>query len=204
MISKILLVFLFFSFNSFSKQTIHQEVTFSAGITMVSFTEYEKTFTGDNVEAPFSGTVTALSMEGNYKFRADLKKAYYLNIVTPLIPASTGNYFRAGGGVEFYINTMSNNLSLEYSGTAVRFEPRMRYYWNIDGGLAYLSYNTLSAKKNDFMFEVGGGGGLIYKMNDKYTFRASAAANMGIGVVVSGFNIRLFGGVVFPFDLFEW
>jgi hypothetical protein len=206
MISRSYIILFFIAFISFktrAKQIIHQEVTFSVGMAMVSFAEYEKSFVGDNVEEPFAGSVTALSLEGHYKFKSNLKKAYYMNIVAPLIPSATGNYFRVGGGVEFYLNTMSNNLSLMYSGTQVKFEPRMRYFWGIDGGLAYLSYNTLTSKKNDFMFEIGGTSGLIYKMNDKYTIRASLAANLGMGVIVSGFNLRFFGGLVFPFDLFD-
>lgn len=188
---------LFISNHSFSSDLFHDEFTASTGLAMISFTEGEKSIQGENVQEAASGTVTAMSLNVQYKMAEDFKKSYYISATFPLLPSAEGTYIAFGGGMEYYFNDVGAKVGLFNSGTTINFTPNFRYFIGAEVGGGYLVYNTESAKKSDALFEIGGNGGIVYSMSDSWAIKAVLGVMKGSGVVTSTLGIRAFVGATF-------
>lgn len=190
------------SFNIYANEIVFDELTFSAGMVNTSWAESEKTFEGDNISEPESGTSSNIVGDIHYKFSSVKKMAYFVHATFPLIEDASSTYMSGGAGIEFYFSDLSSKIAMEYDGTTIQFLPKFRYFWGVFVDGASLIYTTEEEKKSDILVEIGALAGATYSMNDKYTFRAVLSAAKSAGIVTSGISTRfLLGGTIF-LDLF--
>ena len=169
------------------------------GMANISFTENQTTLQGPNQTVPFSGSVSSISGSLHYRFLTVDRKAFYSQFTFPLMGGSTGTYLAGGAGMEYYWGSMSSKASLSDSTTSLVLSPTMRYFVLSQLNIGYLSYTTLTAKKNDTLMEIELGGGLS-KAFTKWTLRAQASMARGIGVTTTTMGMKLFFGGIFFLD----
>jgi hypothetical protein len=188
-------LFIFFIPSVFATETIYEEVTYSLGMSNVSFSETDSGLKGENVEKPYSGSVSSINGQLLWKFKPGLEKSYFLSAQVPLLSTITGAYFNAGGGAEFYFGESGGaKMSLSNSGTTIKMNPQRRLFWGLTGDVGYLSYVTKTAKKTDILVEVGALLGISYQLNEKWNIRSTLGAARGIGVVTTSMNVNAFFG----------
>jgi hypothetical protein len=196
------LVFILFSLSISAEEKFFKETSFTIGMANISFAEQAKTLEGDNVDEPASGSSSIISGNVKFDFMHKIDKNFYASATFPLLPAPDVTYFGAGLGVVFYLNNLSTKLGLQHSGTTVKFLPKFRYYWGVEVGGGFLSYQTESAKKSDFLFEFGPMGGLKYAFTDKYILETNIIIKRGTGVVTDSLNVFILLGGTFFLDWF--
>ena len=174
-----------------------QELAYSVGAVNASYAEGSGNLSGENVQKPASGSVMSISGSVNWKFKPGMERSYYLNGTFPLIPNPQGSYFGVHLGMESYFGSMGSRLRLNNAGTTLRLKPGNNYFWAIEGGVGYLAYSTVSAKKTDLLLDIGGLLGMNYKYNEKWQLRMTAGLGRGTGVVTTVMEMKLFAGVTY-------
>lgn len=164
----------------------------------VSFTETQTTLSGPNQTTPSSGSVMSISGMLHYRFLTNGKRAFYSQLTFPLM-ASQGSYLNGGVGMEYYWGENSARNTLQDSTTTLSISPVARFFALGQINLAYLAYDTLTAKKSDTLLEIELGGG-ISRQFSKFTLRAQAGMARGVGVTTSTMGMKLFAGATFFFD----
>lgn len=166
------------------------------GMANVSFTEGEAALQGENQIVPASGSVASISGMLHYRFKSQGTRAWYGQFTFPLI-AGEGTYLSGGGGMEFYWGQTPSRTILQDATTSLVLSPVSRYFTFLELNLGYIAYNTETAKKNDTLLELGGGGGLSRKVGN-WTLRVQAGVARGVGVVTSTMGMKfLIGGTFF-------
>lgn len=151
---------------------------------------------GENQVVPASGSVASISGMLHYRFKSMGNRAWYGQFTFPLITGE-GTYISAGGGMEFYWGEAHSRTILQDATTSLVLSPVSRYFTYLELNLGYLAYTTETAKKNDTLLELGGGGGLSRRVG-KWTLRAQLGAARGVGVITSTIGMKfLFGGTFF-------
>ena len=181
----------------FAETKMLNELSTSLGIVIVNYAENEKSIEGENVSEAASGSISTINASISYKIPSGLRRAFSVTGSVPLLPSSEGSYLSLQGGYEFYFTDLGSELELYNSGTSLKVSPRLRYYAAAELGAGFLTYNTLSATKTDILFEMGGSGGLMYKVSKKINLKTSVGVYRGTGVVTSGFIIKAFVGGIF-------
>ena len=173
------------------------EFSVMMGMANISFTESQSALNGPNQQTPASGSVASISGMLHYRFRTDGNKAWYGQFTFPLM-ASQGTYFSSGGGLEYYFgNSNAAKVILQDATTSLSITPVTRYF--LLGGLniAYISYLTDTAKKNDTLLEIDLGGGVSRRF-EKWTFRVQAQIARGIGISTTTLGMKaMVGGIYF-------
>lgn len=167
------------------------------GMASISFTENESKATGPNKKEAASGSVSGINGSLHYRFLQYEKIVYFGQFSFPLL-ASEGTYLAAGGGAEYYFGKgAASKLVLRDSMTSLIITPVMRYFAYGGLNLAYISYDTETAKKNDTLVELELGGGLSRKFS-KFTLRAQAGFARGVGVATATTGLKaMFGGIFY-------
>lgn len=161
----------------------------------VSFAENEGTQTGPNKPVAASGSVAGISGQIHYRFKTTGRTAWYTQATFPLM-AGEGTYLSGGGGLEYYWGTPARSVLKDLT-TSFTVTPTFRYFLNVGVNLGYIAYNTETAKKNDTLIEVEGGGGITYKFNS-WTLRAQAGMARGTGIVTNTMGMKaMIGGTFF-------
>ena len=169
------------------------------GMTNISFTENESKITGPNKKEAASGSVSGINGLLHYRFLQYEKIVWFGQFSFPLM-ASEGLYLGAGGGIEYYFGQgAASKLVLQDSITSLIITPVMRYFAYSGLNLAYISYDTPTAKKNDTMVEIELGGGISRKFS-KFTLRAQAGFARGVGVATSTTGLKAMVGGIFFLD----
>ncbi|MFZ4713674.1 MAG: hypothetical protein ACOYL6_08185 [Bacteriovoracaceae bacterium] len=182
-------------------ETIYDEITFSMGMSNVSFSETDSGLTGENVTDPYAGGVSSMNGQILWKFKPGLERSFFFTAQVPLLSTAAGAYFNGGGGAEFYFGEAGSKVSLSNSGTSIKMTPRKRFFWGVEGDLAYLSYVTKTSKKTDLLVEIGPFIGMAYQVSENWNLRSSLGVSRGIGVVTTSMNMHLFiGGTMFIGD----
>lgn len=122
--------------------------------------------------------------------------AWYGQFTFPLM-ASQGSYLSGGGGVEYYFGKNPAKIILQDATTSFILSPVTRYF--VMGGLnmAYISYLTETAKKNDTLLEIDLGGGMSRRF-DKWTLRLQGGIARGVGVATTTMGMKaMIGGIFF-------
>jgi hypothetical protein len=197
-----IIVFIFsicFSFNLFAQtETVTDELTFSTGMTSLSYTETSTELSGDNIAERTSGSLSSITGRLSYKFMTRPNYAFYITGSFPMLSSNTGSYFNAAVGVEFFLNELGHQTTLALQGKEIKLTPTLRYYIGVEGGGAYFTYFTDTAKKQDYGLELTATGGMIYNINKKWSLKGDLAASRGIGPATSSFVTKFFlGGVMF-------
>jgi hypothetical protein len=180
---------------AFGKEFI-EEITYSVGMVNASYAENEGTLTGQNVSEAASGSISSISGNVLWKFLPGIDKSVYLSGTFPLMVNPQGSYFGAHSGIEFYFgNKMGSRMRMENSGTTIRIKPGNYYFWGLEGGVAYLAYSTLTAKKTDILLDLGAFAGGTYLINDNWQLRGQAGFSRGTGVQTTVTEMKFFVGV---------
>jgi hypothetical protein len=175
-----------------------KELSFLVGMANISFTEAQSTLSGPNQTVASSGSVAAISGMLHYRFLTSGKRAFYSQFTFPMM-GGEGSYLSGGAGMEYYWGENSARNTLHDSTTTLAISPVMRFFALGQLNLAYLAYNTLSAKKSDTLLELELGGGLSRQFS-KFTLRAQAGIARGVGVTTTTMGMKLFVGATFFFE----
>lgn len=166
------------------------------GMANVSFSESQSTLQGPNQTIPFSGSISNIVGQLHYRFLTEGRKAFYTQFTFPLM-ASTGSYLSGGAGMEYYWGQASARSTLTDANSSLMISPITRYFALFQLNMGYISYNTLTAKKNDTLVEIELGGGLSRQFS-KWTLRAQASMARGVGVTTNTMGMKvLLGGIFF-------
>jgi hypothetical protein len=196
-------IFIFMTFSPLlmAGEKIEEEISYNIGLVNASFAENQTSLTGKNVTTPASGSVSSISGQVSYKFSPGLSNSYYFNGTFPLLPNPQGTYFGAHIGSEFYFGSSSGSkVNYINSGTSIKLKPKNLYFWSLEGGLGYLVYQTLTAKKSDLLLDIGANLGMLYSLSAKWRLRATAGVARGTGVATTTMEIKPFVGFVFFID----
>jgi hypothetical protein len=197
------LILISFSQMVLSDSKIPGVFTFSLGAISTNFSENPDQLksTDDTAttttETPYTGTASAMPIVVGYEHFPNLKRAYFIRGVGPLLGSTPDRYFSVTGGVNFYFGHIGSNAVVRDFNFEMRIVPKFRYYAGPSIGVAYLVYNTKSATKNDTIFEIGGHGGVLYTINPIWGLRAELGAARGIGVLVSATIIKILLGATY-------
>jgi hypothetical protein len=167
-------------------------------MTNISFAEGESNLSGENQTEPASGAVSGISGMLHYKFKTQKTRVWYAQFTFPIM-AGQGSYLSGGGGMEFYWGQTASRTMLKDATTSLVLSPVTRYFTFAEMNIGYLAYLTETAKKNDTMLEIGGGGGLLRKF-DKWTLRAQAGIARGVGIVTTTMGMKVMVGGTFFLD----
>lgn len=167
------------------------------GMTNISFAESQSSLSGPNQKEAASGSVASISGMLHYRFKAGEKTAWFGQFTFPLM-AGEGTYLSGGGGMEYYFgNSNTARITLQDATTSFTLSPITRYFLSGSMNMAYISYLTETAKKNDTMLELELGGGASRRF-DKWTLRAQAGLARGIGVATTTMGMKaMIGGIFF-------
>ncbi len=189
-----------FSQELWADANIPGQFTFALGSISVNYTENPDqlkatdTTTTTTAATPYAGTASAMPIAVTYEYFPNLKRAYFVKAVGPLMGSTPDRYYSAIGGVNFFFGKVATMAVVSDMNFEMKLVPKMRYYAGPTIGLGYLVYNTKSATKNDTMFEIGGQGGVIYSLGPKWALRGEVGAARGIGVLVSSTIIKILLG----------
>jgi hypothetical protein len=173
-----------------------QEFSFSVGMANISFTEGDSSLEGPNQVEAASGAVASIAGQLHYRFRTDDRKAWYSQFTFPLM-ATQGTYMSGGAGMEYYWSKAPARITLSDATTSFVISPVTRYFALVGINVANISYLTPTAKKNDTLFEIEGGGGMSRRFN-KFTLRVSGGMARGVGIVTSTMGMKaMIGGIFF-------
>lgn len=169
------------------------------GMANVGFTETQAALSGPNQQTPASGSVASISGQLHYRFRTDGRKAWYGQFTFPLM-GGEGTYLSGGAGMEYYFGKSSPaRIVLQDTTTSFTISPVMRYFAYGGLNMAYISYLTETAKKNDTLLEIDLGGGLSRRFNS-WTLRAQAGIGRGVGVATTTMGMKAMVGGIFFLD----
>lgn len=175
------------------------EITFAVGMANIGFTENQSSLSGANVKEAASGSVASISGMLHYRFKSDDRKAWYGQFTFPLM-ASEGSYMSGGGGLEYYFGkSSSGQINLRDATTSLTIKPINRYFLLAGINMAYISYLTETAKKNDTLLELEAGGGMSHRF-EKWTLRVHGGLARGVGVATSTMGMKAMVGGVFFLD----
>ncbi len=165
----------------------------------IGYTENQSTLTGPNVQEAASGSVASINALLHYRFRSDEKKAWYGQFTFPLM-GGTGSYIAGGGGIEYYFGTTPNaRITLKDATTSFVLSPVRRYFFMGGVNMAYISYVTETAKKNDTLLEIDLGGGMSHRFKS-WTLRIQGGMARGIGVATTTMGMKAMVGGIFFLD----
>lgn len=176
-----------------------KELNILLGMVNSSYTENESSLTGPNTTTISSGAISSLNALLHYRFKNEEKHAWFAQVNIPLASGATGSYLSTGGGLEYIWGKVPTRSTLSDSKTSLMVSPTLRYFAGAEGNIAYITYFTESAKKSDTLVEIGGYGGLGYKMS-RYDLRFQAGFNRGVGVNTSVNTIKAFFGLSYYID----
>lgn len=166
------------------------------GMANLSLTENALSLTGPNQKTAMSGKVSSINGLLHYRFMNFEKISLFGQFSFPLM-ANEGTYLSGGAGAEYYFGEASSKMTLNDSITSLVITPTMRYFAYGALNIAYVSYTTLTAKKNDTLFEVELGGGISRKFS-KFSLRGQAGFARGVGVISTTTALKaMIGGIFF-------
>ena len=182
------------------------QINFGLGMANVSFQESPSglpprtTGSVTTQEQPSSGSVPSICAFIDYEKFLGAKYSYVIKSALPLMASSTGSYLSAGGGINYYLNSLSSVGMFETREANFQIIPKWRYH--VGGGLsgAYLIYNTETAKRNDTLVELYGNAGVTMTKNKDWGYRAEAIFARGVGFNSSAIVMKFFAGLAYTFN----
>jgi hypothetical protein len=170
-----------------------QQMTFSTGSISTSYSEKETGLdnsTGDSA----SGSASALPVDLSYEFTVNEKTSWFVRGIGPLLASTPDSYFFAGGGVNFYLMSLSSAAMFKDTEIELLISPKWRYYWGLNAGVGNLVYRTDTEKKNDTILEIGLHAGAIYSINKEWGFKAEGSFNRGTGSLTEVSTVKVLLG----------
>lgn len=178
-------------------ETVTDEITFSTGLANITYTETASDLTGsDNIADPTSGSISSITGRLSYKFLTRPNYAFYILGSFPMLSSNTGSYFNTAVGVEFFLNELGHQTTLAMRGKEIKLTPTLRYYIGVEGGGAYFTYFTDTAKKQDYGLELTGTAGVIYNLDRVWSIKGDLAVSRGIGPATNTIGTKVFLGAV--------
>jgi hypothetical protein len=174
------------------------EFSFMVGMANVGYTETQSSLQGPNLKQPASGSIAGISGMAHYLIRRYEKLAWYGQFTFPLM-AGEGTYLSAGAGGEYYFGKSPARILLRDSTTSLTISPITRFFVMAGVNMAYISYLTETAKKNDTLIEIDIEGGMSRRFNS-WTLRAQAGIARGIGVGTTTMAMKAMVGGIFFLD----
>lgn len=175
----------------------NRELTFSTGMALINFNESTGDLVGPNAKAPESGSVSVVAGLIDYKFKSSGKYHYSVGATFPMMGSSQGSYFDGHFSVEYHFGQMNSEQGIEDYLVEVKLKPKFRYYIGTEVGIAYITYSTISTKKNDTTFNLGILGGITYDVTKNWAMRFQTTALRTTGVITSGIAIKGTLGAIF-------
>jgi hypothetical protein len=176
-----------------------KELNIMIGMVNSSYTENESSITGPNTSEVSAGAISSINALLHYRFKNEDTHAWFAQANIPLLSGSTGSYLSAGGGLEFIWGKASTRSTLSDAKTSLTVTPTLRYFAGVESNIAYVTYFTETAKKSDTMVELGGYGGIGYKLS-RYDLRFQAGFDRGIGVNTTATTIKAGVGITYYVD----
>lgn len=189
---------IFFNTYCFAQnETVTNELTFSTGMSNVSYTETSSELSGTtNVAEATSGTISSLNGKISYKFLTRPNYAFYITGSFPIVSSDSGSYFNTAAGIEFYFNELGHQTTLAMKGKEIKLTPTFRYYVGAEAGGAYFTYFTETAKKQDYGLELTAVAGAIYNLGPKWSLKGEGAFSRGIGPATDTIVTKAYVGAV--------
>jgi hypothetical protein len=192
----------FFSQVVSADSKIPGQLSFALGSISANYTENPdqlKASDGTTAAAttPYAGTASAMPVAITYEYFPNLKRAYFVKVVGPLMASTPDRYYSATLGVNYYFGKVATMAVVSDTNFEMKLIPKLRYFAGPAIGMGYIVYNTKSAIKNDIMFEIGGQGGVIYALGPQWALRAELGAARGIGALVSSTIIKILIGATY-------
>jgi hypothetical protein len=186
----------------YANSTIPSQLSFCVGQVSSSFAENADKLTATDgttsePSTPYSGTASSMPLTISYEFFPNLKRSYFISGAGPILGSSPDRYYSAAFGINFYFGQVASQTVISDLNFEMKMIPKFRYYAGPAIGIGYLIYNTKSATKNDMLFEIGGQGGVLYSLNQKWGLKGEIGASRGIGALVSGTIIKIFLGTTY-------
>lgn len=189
------------SFSVFAADSdLENYLSLTTGMVNLSYAEVASQIkqTNDTLKKePGSGSASVLSVSASYHLPLDVKKEVYFSGIVPFSTASGSALMSASLGGNYFFNGISSSIRSENSDVVFKLKPKFRYYAGGDLGLAYLIYVTNTAKKTDFILDLGAHVGGIYSWKDRWNIKAEAGFGKGMGTKVSSTGMKLFAGVTY-------
>lgn len=180
-----------------SEMKFSEELNIMIGMANVSFTENQSQLTGPNASEAASGSISSINTLLHYRFKNDSQRSWFVQANVPLASGATGSYLSSGGGLEFIWGKAASRTILKDSTTSLTISPTLRYFAAIEANIAYIAYLTETAKRSDTLLELGGYGGISYKVSN-YHLRVQAGIDRGIGVNTTTLGMKaMLGGTIF-------
>lgn len=175
------------------------EFTLMLGMTNVSFTENQTSLSGPNTQTAASGAISSINTLLHYRFKQTDNRAWFTQVNIPVLSGATGSYLSGGGGMEFTWGESPNRSTLQDQHTSLVISPTIRYFAGIEANLSYIAYLTETAKKSDTLIEIGGYGGIGYKIRN-YNLRFQAGFDRGTGISTNGNAMKAMAGATMFID----
>jgi hypothetical protein len=181
-------------------QSIPSVITFNTGMVISNFAESEDNLvttdgSAGNTVPAYSGSASLIPIDIMYENFTSLNTSWFVRAMGPLISSTENNYFSVGGGLNYYIGPIGSKAVFKGKKMQLKIEPKLAYYFGGDLGVGYLIYNTISEKKGDALLEIGGHGGIIYPINEKWGMRGEVGLTRSIGTLVSATQIKALVGL---------
>ncbi len=176
-----------------------KELNIMMGMVNSSYTENESSLTGPNTSEVSAGAISSINALFHYRFKNEDTYAWFAQASVPLLSGSTGSYLSGGGGLEFIWGKASTRSTLSDSKTSLTVTPTLRFFAGLESNIAYVTYFTETAKKSDTQVELGGYGGIGYKLGS-YDLRFQAGFDRGVGVNTTATTIKAGLGLSYYVD----
>lgn len=200
---KLLLLSLFvFSAHQALAGDLSDSFSISLGMVNVSFTESQSALEsedGEVTEEAGSGSSAVISLDMTYNRPLDDRKEIYARGIVPFMPSTGAGLILGSGGMNYYFNGLSSDITREDDGLRLRISPSIRYYVGGELGFGYLIYTTESAKKSDLLLNIGGHGGMTYAFRDNWSFKGELGIGKGMGTKVSTTMMKVMLGLSYTF-----
>lgn len=191
------------------EQSLHLPpvIKFHVGMLSNSFTENEDSLettdgTMGNQSTAYSGSGSSIAFEAQFENFLSYKRSFYIRGAGTMMGGDS-KFYGTNVGMNYYFGELASNAELEGKGFKLSVRPQMRYYAGAGIGVDYFVYNTKSATKGDFLFDLGLHGGLIYPLNPKWALSGEAGFSRQVGTLVSSTQIRIMVGAVATLDSFK-
>lgn len=198
--------FLVFKTTAKAEHPYPSQLSFLTGNIGVSYAESESTLvstdgTPTTTGQSYSNSATALPIALSYEYFSTQKRSYFISGIAPLMASTPDRIFSINGGVNFYFNKTGTIVHFSNDQLTFFSAPTFRYYAGANAGTTYLIYNTLSKKKSDIVFDLGGQAGAIYTYNPQWGIKGELGFDRGIGALVSTTTIKILIGATYTFPL---
>lgn len=170
--------------------------TADVGMNSISYQENPFLNSSDSTFKKVASSGSAGVIVGQLAYVKPIKRRQALSFrgMVPLMDPKN-RMFSFGSGYSYYFGeSLISDILIEIGGGSVSVSPGFRYYVGAQSDLSYLFYTSESAKRTDFLFQLGGHGGMLYRWKN-FDLKAHFEYAKGFGSVVSTSEMRILFGI---------